>query len=446
MMRKILLAILGIGCIITASAQTTDKKLIKRGTLAFQFGAYDFNTAQAIRNSSLSAVLNDKQWSNIEDMDIAIGVSYLKGITPFLDYSINGYFGSVKYPVRTNTGTQNGPEKLLFEADASIHLKLLPDNYFLVPYLSAGLGGSAYNGRFEAFAPLGAGLQFKLGNDHFAFSNFQYRTPITQGANYHFLYSIGIGAPVGKERTPEVKEVPPAPVVVPEAPKDSDGDGIMDPEDKCPTVPGVAQYQGCPVPDTDGDGIKDDVDKCPTVPGVVAYEGCPVPDTDNDGIKDDMDKCPTVPGIAKYEGCPIPDTDGDGINDEEDKCPTVAGIKELYGCPRPDFKAENVLFSTGKAVLVASGKKELDIIADYLKTYTGFNVIVEGHTDASGDAKLNQKLSEDRAKSAKNYLVSKGIDADRLSTVGFGESQPIADNKTAAGMKKNRRVQFKIVQ
>ncbi|MFX8999750.1 thrombospondin type 3 repeat-containing protein, partial [Acinetobacter baumannii] len=56
--------------------------------------------------------------------------------------------------------------------------------------------------------------------------------------------------------------------------------------------------------DTDGDGITDDVDKCPTVPGVTKYGGCPVPDTDGDGINDENDKCPTVPGLAKYGGCP----------------------------------------------------------------------------------------------------------------------------------------------
>lgn len=444
-MRKELLVLLGIGFSFMAISQASNP-IIKRGTLALQAGAYDFKTAQAIRSTSLTNVLSNNEWAGIKEMDIAFGLSYIKGITSYLDYSVNGYFGFVKYPVRTNTGTKTGPSKLLSEVDASLQLKLLPDNYIVSPYLSAGVGGSSNNGHFEAFSPLGVGLQVKLAPESFLFSNFQYRVPVTQGANYHFLYTIGFGTPVGKERTPEVKEVPPAPVVVPEAPKDTDGDGIADPEDKCPTVPGVAKYQGCPVPDTDNDGIKDDVDKCPTVPGVAQYEGCPVPDTDNDGIKDDVDKCPTVAGVAKYEGCPVPDTDGDGFNDEEDKCPTVAGIKELFGCPRPDFKSENVLFATGKAVLVATGKKELDIIADYLKTYTGFNVLVEGHTDNTGDEKLNQKLSEARAESAKKYLVSQGVDGSRLSTVGYGESMPIADNKTAEGKKKNRRVQFKIVE
>jgi hypothetical protein len=108
-------------------------------------------------------------------------------------------------------------------------------------------------------------------------------------------------------------------------PADSDGDGISDPNDKCPNVIGLARYDGCPIPDTDGDGINDELDKCPGQAGTAKYDGCPIPDTDGDGINDELDKCPNQAGTAKYNGCPIPDTDGDGINDELDKCPSQAG-------------------------------------------------------------------------------------------------------------------------
>ncbi len=105
-----------------------------------------------------------------------------------------------------------------------------------------------------------------------------------------------------------------------------------------------------------------------------------------------------------------------------------------------------MLFGTGSAILLASGKNELDIIVDYLKQFDGFKVNVEGHTDNTGNSQINQILSEKRAISAKNYLVSKGIDGTRLSTAGIGQSKPIAENKTAEGRKKNRRVQFSIVE
>lgn len=444
-MRKLLTFLLAISLVGAVWAQQSGESYIKRPTLGISVGAYDFLTAQRIRSSSISSVIGDKQWADLQQMSIALGINFIKGISENVDYSINFYTGNSVYPPRT--GTNNGATGFLHELDASLHLKLLTDKSFFTPYLKAGIGGSLWKDHFESFMPLGGGLQFKLAPDFFLLSELQYRVPVTQGANYHFLYTLGFAGSLGDKPQPVVKQAPPAPVVVtPPAPVDTDKDGIFDPEDKCPTVPGVAKYQGCPVPDTDGDGINDELDKCPTVAGVAAYNGCPVPDTDADGIKDDVDKCPTVAGIAKYEGCPIPDTDGDGINDEKDKCPTVAGIPELLGCPRPDFKAENVLFASSKAVLVASGKKELDVIVKYLAEFTGFNVTAEGHTDNTGDEKFNQTLSEKRAAAAKDYLVSKGVDANRITTSGKGESEPIADNKTAEGRKKNRRVQFRIVE
>lgn len=84
---------------------------------------------------------------------------------------------------------------------------------------------------------------------------------------------------------------------------DRDNDGILDADDKCPDVAGLAALQGCP--DRDGDGIADGDDKCPDVAGLAKYEGCPIPDTDGDGINDEMDKCPTEKGFARYQGCPI---------------------------------------------------------------------------------------------------------------------------------------------
>ena len=208
-MRIVLLALFTISLIAVGQAQ--DKRgPIKQATLALQIGAFDFQTAQKIRSKSLSKVISDKEWSNLGESDMAFGLSYIKGISKFFDYSINGFAGSVRYPVRNTKGNTVGvaPSKFLFEADVSIHMKLLPDNYIVVPYLSGGVGGSSWNGRFEAFMPFGGGLQFGVGENYFAFSNFQYRVPVTQGANYHFLYSLGFGGPIGKSVTPEVKSIP----------------------------------------------------------------------------------------------------------------------------------------------------------------------------------------------------------------------------------------------
>ncbi len=252
------------------------------------------------------------------------------------------------------------------------------------------------------------------------------------------------------------KAVVAAPVVVavvappppPPVPKDTDKDGINDDNDKCPTVPGIAKYQGCPIPDTDKDGINDEQDKCPTVKGIAKYQGCPIPDTDNDGINDEEDKCPTVAGLARYAGCPIPDTDGDGVNDEEDKCPTVKGAVTNKGCPelakQYNFDYKKVLFLTGSAVLTKGAKVELMKVVKALNEYPSLKLYVDGHTDNTGSDKINKPLSLKRAASVKAFLFSKKIVADRLLTQGHGSEDPIADNKTAKGRTANRRVEFNV--
>ncbi len=264
---------------------------------------------------------------------------------------------------------------------------------------------------------------------------------------------------------------------------DTDGDGIADTEDKCPTVAGTLKYNGCPIPDTDGDGINDELDKCPNEAGTAKYEGCPIPDTDGDGINDELDKCPNKAGIAKYEGCPIPDTDGDGINYELDKCPTEPGIAAKDGCPVrdrdndginddedrcpdiagvasnkgcPDFPsnvskslgvaASSIKFGTGanNTTLTANSKKSLDKVVALMNEYPGLMIKVEGHTDNVGEEDDNEDLSSAQAKAVMDYIISKGIPENRISKEGFGETQPIADNNTAAGRMKNRRIEIRV--
>lgn len=207
------------------------------------------------------------------------------------------------------------------------------------------------------------------------------------------------------------------------------------------------------MPDTDGDGINDDNDKCPTVKGLAKYNGCPVPDTDKDGINDEEDKCPTVPGVARYNGCPVPDTDKDGVNDEEDKCPTVPGVKENNGCPvikeevvkKVAASAKKIFFATGSSKLLAKSFKSLNDVAAILKEDAALKLDIEGHTDNTGSDKVNLPLSQKRAQSVYDYLTTKGgIDAGRLSHEGFGSSKPVADNKTAKGRGLNRRVEMKL--
>ena len=230
---------------------------------------------------------------------------------------------------------------------------------------------------------------------------------------------------------------------------DTDGDGIIDGSDACPDVFGLATLNGCP--DTDGDGIADKDDACPEVKGLAAFKGCP--DTDGDGLADKDDKCPTVAGPKSNGGCPVLDADKDGVPDLEDNCPLVAGPASNKGCPELSQKdveelrvqARAIFFTSGKATLSDAKKGDntgrLDAIKEILKNYPTAKFSINGHTDNTGSDKLNQKLSDDRAKVVMDALIERGIPAANLESKGYGESAPVADNKTKEGRAENRRTE-----
>ena len=259
-------------------------------------------------------------------------------------------------------------------------------------------------------------------------------------------------------------------------PLDSDKDGIADYLDECPLIPGISSLKGCP--DKDKDGVADKDDRCPDVAGLITLKGCPDGDgdgvtdqddkckdtkkgykvdatgcpfdNDGDGVVNEEDLCPDLKGLASLNGCP--DSDGDGIADKEDKCPTEKGIAANKGCPelpkevvkQLNTLAENIFFESGSDKLTASSLPRLDEVATILKKFMASNLTIDGHTDNTGTAAMNMELSQKRCNSVKNYLISKGIDASRLIANGYGDTRPVADNKTSDGKAKNRRVELKM--
>jgi len=242
-------------------------------------------------------------------------------------------------------------------------------------------------------------------------------------------------------------------------PMDADNDGICDGLDKCPSTPKGCKVDatGCPM-DADGDGVCDGVDKCPNTPKGVKVDatGCP-PDADGDGVPDYLDKCPNTPKGCKVDkdGCPI-DSDGDGVPDCQDKCPdTPKGVKvDNFGCPISEYIPEpekpvvltGVHFEFNKSILTPDSKTILDKVAASLKERPDVKVEIAGHTDSKGSDAYNLKLSDRRAAAVREYLISKGVMAENLTSKGYGESQPIADNKTDEGRAKNRRVELRRMQ
>ena len=273
---------------------------------------------------------------------------------------------------------------------------------------------------------------------------------------------------------------------------DGDRDQVLDQHDACPDLPGVPTSSpatnGCPPPppDRDADGVPDATDACPDLAGArsedLTRNGCPadlpcpaVPgprssdprllhcptDQDRDGVLDPADACPLLPGRwstdAKTNGCPDPDTDGDRILDSSDACPEVSGPAnddpKRNGCPAATVQGDQIVimdsiqFKTGRAELAddASSEQVLQAVSAILTQHPEITRLhVEGHTDNRGAAAMNRQLSAKRAAAVVKWLVSHGVEANRLASAGFGADRPIDSNQTESGRKRNRRVEFHI--
>ena len=353
--------------------------------------------------------------------------------------------------------------------DAQMHYYPLSNPNIFSPYLLAGAGG-VYQGMdsFNVQTPVGIGLDIKIAKNAYFNVQSEYRWSSAEN-NSNFNHGIGFKYFFARK---EIDTVEVMPVLdIPDVDTDmdgmfdkediwptvagleefrgctdSDGDGVEDSRDDCPVIAGLLEFNGCP--DSDGDGVKDGVDLCPTVPGVAAFNGCP--DTDGDGIEDALDKCPTFAGISAFQGCP--DTDMDGTEDSKDKCPKTYGPISNAGCPVIEaadkeiltFAMKAVQFQLGKATLVPESYGVLNQIVSIMNKYPDYKLSIDGHTDNTGTAEVNRKLSENRAKACYDYLASKGIPTNRMSFQGFGPSKPIADNSTYSGRTLNRRVEFNL--
>ncbi|MGE6761436.1 Ig-like domain-containing protein [Corallococcus interemptor] len=250
---------------------------------------------------------------------------------------------------------------------------------------------------------------------------------------------------------------------------DDDRDGIPDVSDTCPTEPetvnGYRDDDGCPdtVPEA-----KPATEGAPATGASTAALALPPPssDTDGDGIPDAEDRCPTAAedkdGFEDEDGCPDPDNDKDGIPDTADLCPLEAevinGVKDDDGCPDKGASKvrlegsrivilDKVYFATGKDVILARSFPLLSQVASVLRTHPELELVrVEGHTDSQGDDAKNLDLSQRRASTVRGWLVKNGIAPERLEAVGHGETKPVDSNDTAKGRENNRRVEFNVLK
>ncbi len=307
--------------------------LISTATLSAQNS--DFRKA-------IHAKLNVIDYRLINDDDLFPGqgfeVGLFRNISPFLNIGVPVKVGLARVP----KATQN---TLFGSADLIAHLGDMRPNRRISPYFFGGAG--MVKEREKDFAvqfPFGIGAHIKI--SQYAFINLQGEMRKSMVDNRDNL-QVGFGYVylLHKSETPQ-----PQPQEIPDERRDSDGDGVADLLDHCPTQAGLAIALGCP--DSDADSIADFEDRCPNLPGTLITMGCPdkdgdgiadlddrcpdvaglvrgCPDADNDGFADADDKCPTEPG--RWNGCP--DADFDGVPDKEDKCPYDSGSIENKGCP-----------------------------------------------------------------------------------------------------------------
>ncbi len=143
------------------------------------------------------------------------------------------------------------------------------------------------------------------------------------------------------------------------------------------------------------------------------------------------------------------DSDGDGVLDPADRCPdTPRGVAvDASGCPQQgEITLVGVGFETNSATLTVASRTVLDPVASNLKKYQGLQIELQGHTDSAGADGYNQLLSQRRAESVREYLLTQAVSPLQVVAQGYGESQPIADNKTAEGRAQNRRVVMRVLR
>ncbi len=375
------------------------------------------------------------------NLDNGLEISYSRNLTKNLNLYLPVRLGVVNpYQSTTSVNTVG--------ADLQLQYQFWKDEKRVIPYFTAGLGYVHENvngGHLQI--PVGAGLDFVLSELLILNVQAEYRQSLETNRN-NIQTGIGFKVLLGKSV------------------RDSDGDGIPDNMDACPDLFGDVTAQGCP--DKDGDGIADHMDACPDIFGEASAQGCP--DRDGDSVADFEDLCPDEFGDPANAGCPLTtvveikttevevtnpllDSDGDGIPDIDDKCPYDAGPAWNRGCPEIKEEDQRILedamkevqFDINKATLRPQSFKILDQIVELMKKYPEYYIVINGHTDNTGSEALNQKLSEERARTCYDYLREKGVSAQKMSYRGYGQTKPIYSNETEVGRALNRRVEFRMI-
>lgn len=398
-----------------------------RNGLGIQFDGIDFygpQTGKYLVDAGLYSSSMKVYW------DPGLRLSYLKKISKhfemavvfnasFLHYPQNSYDTNYFNLKKQTTGYVK--PNLFFVINTLIQYNAwAKEKFIFTPNIFTGLGFGFYKNNIVYNAPVGVGINCKLSKSIYLNASSSYNVPLEKTSQTYLVHSLGMIFWLKlKGKIPEVTKVEEVP------------------------------FSSITMFDTDNDGVPDDKDLCPTLPGRKESNGCP--DTDNDGFFDNDDKCPKEAGIAKYQGCPIPDRDNDGFNDEIDECPDES-FEDNNGCPyvkkedreKVDLAAKGIYYKSNSAEIDSLSYGNLNEIVNLMLARPELLLEIEGHTDNIGSEKANLKLSQARADACKNYFINTGIEESRISSIGYGDMMPIADNETEDGRAQNRRTVFEL--
>lgn len=379
---------------------------------------------------------------DLVDDDTERGVKDDLGLTASLGYNYTDAFSIEAFLHTADLEGDFSVDQRQIEGGLNGLLFLNRESWFS-PYLLGGLSNlyTEFEGGDDDHllaGSVGAGVMMSP-SENVAFRvQYRYRSELAATNFADQIYSAGFQWGFGGESTKRM---------------DTDADGVDDSLDQCPNTPlgAAVDATGCQL-DSDNDGVVDGKDKCPATPAGVRVDanGCEVKlDSDKDGVADADDQCPRSPAgvTVDAKGCEI-DSDGDTIADSKDACPnTKSGVRvDIRGCEIKDvIDLPGVNFESNSDVLLAGAERVLSDAAATLRKNDDLVVEVAGHTDSDGAAAYNESLSERRARTVRNFLVSAGVNAANLSVKGYGEAEPVADNSTAAGKASNRRVELRLL-
>lgn len=345
------------------------------------------------------------QWLDNNAYRGHFGMSFMYSLNPWLNLGVSGNYGHFGYHVNaTSSSDRVGLSSKMFQANTQLRLKMnngvwLEENSKLQPFIFVGTG----------FADFREDKLYR--GEPLVIEGTDWTGNFGVGATYMFTDFIGANYTLNYALTNHDK-------------RDGISNGINDQfmQHSLGVVFNIGSKKE--MVDSDGDGIADHRDQCYETPASVMVDrnGCPL-DADKDGVADYMDVCPDEYGIGSNKGCPEI-----GEETSEMLLHVVEGIQ----------------FETGNDILLESSFENLDAVVNIMKDHPEYKLKINGHTDNVGDPEFNMNLSQARAESVKRYLESQNIEGNRLTTTGFGETQPIETNETPEGRAKNRRVDFEI--